>query len=82
MLAFATPTDLATALRRAHEVHHAEEQAGVKHTQDWPEWYADFIFAPSLPKEGSCSAYLPVDVTGCKVEASDAVPSADIRTEA
>jgi Lactoylglutathione lyase and related lyases len=41
---FTSPTDLATALRRAataHGVH--EKRAGGGHDENWPEWYAEYM---------------------------------------
>lgn len=42
---FASPRELAAALRRAAAAHHAhEEKAGVP-AGDWPDWYAAFLAA-------------------------------------
>ena len=41
---FASPADLAGALRRAAAAHgEYEKRNGGKHDENWPDWYADYI---------------------------------------
>jgi len=40
---FASPTELAGALRRAAAAHGEHERRTGKHDEDWPDWYAEYI---------------------------------------
>jgi hypothetical protein len=41
---FSSPTDLATALRRAAAAHgEHEKRSGGQHDENWPEWYAEYM---------------------------------------
>jgi catechol 2,3-dioxygenase-like lactoylglutathione lyase family enzyme len=41
---FASPADLAAALRRAATAHgEYEKQTGGRHDETWPDWYAEYI---------------------------------------
>jgi catechol 2,3-dioxygenase-like lactoylglutathione lyase family enzyme len=41
---FTSPTELASALRRAGAAHgEHEKRAGGQHDENWPDWYADYI---------------------------------------
>lgn len=42
---FASPRELAAALRRAAAAHHAHEQRAGAHVGEWPDWYAEFLAA-------------------------------------
>lgn len=58
MITFKSSSELAAALRRAAEAHHAHE---TKHGKDenWPAWYAAFLFGsiPPYPR------YLAIQAT-------------------
>jgi catechol 2,3-dioxygenase-like lactoylglutathione lyase family enzyme len=41
--AFASPTDLAAALRRAAAAHGEHEKRIGQHDANWPDWYADYM---------------------------------------
>ncbi len=41
--AFSSPSDLASALRRAEAAHGEHEKRTGKADPDWPDWYAEFI---------------------------------------
>lgn len=42
---FASPAELAAALRRAAEAHGAHEKSlGIDYDVNWPDWYADYLF--------------------------------------
>ena len=41
---FASPPELATALRRAAAAHgEHEKRTGQQHSGDWPQWYAEYL---------------------------------------
>ncbi len=40
---FTSPTELATALRRAEAAHGEHEKRTGQHDADWPNWYAEYI---------------------------------------
>jgi catechol 2,3-dioxygenase-like lactoylglutathione lyase family enzyme len=40
---YTSPTDLATALRRAETAHGAHEKKLGKRDEDWPSWYAEYM---------------------------------------
>jgi catechol 2,3-dioxygenase-like lactoylglutathione lyase family enzyme len=40
---FASPTELAAALRRAAAAHGEHEKKTGKHDENWPDWYAEYI---------------------------------------
>jgi len=42
---FASPTDLAGALRRASAAHGEHEQRTGQHDDGWPDWYAAYVVA-------------------------------------
>lgn len=49
--AFASPRDLAAALRRAAAAHgEHEKRTGGNHDENWPDWYADYIVAEQAGK--------------------------------
>jgi catechol 2,3-dioxygenase-like lactoylglutathione lyase family enzyme len=48
---FASPTELATALRRAAAAHGEHEKRIGKHDENWPDWYADYIVREQAGKE-------------------------------
>jgi catechol 2,3-dioxygenase-like lactoylglutathione lyase family enzyme len=48
---FTSPTELATALRRAAAAHGEHEKRTGKHDADWPDWYADYIVREQAGKE-------------------------------
>jgi catechol 2,3-dioxygenase-like lactoylglutathione lyase family enzyme len=49
---FASPTDLAAALRRAAAAHgEHEKRSGGQHDVNWPDWYAAYIVAEQTGKE-------------------------------
>jgi catechol 2,3-dioxygenase-like lactoylglutathione lyase family enzyme len=41
--AFTSPSDLASALRRAAAAHGEHEKEIGHHDENWPDWYADFM---------------------------------------
>jgi predicted enzyme related to lactoylglutathione lyase len=47
---FASSTELARALRRAAAAHHEHERRIGKQDDNWPDWYADYIFAEQSGK--------------------------------
>jgi catechol 2,3-dioxygenase-like lactoylglutathione lyase family enzyme len=47
---FASSTELARALRRAAAAHHEHERRVGKQDDNWPDWYADYIFAEQAGK--------------------------------
>jgi catechol 2,3-dioxygenase-like lactoylglutathione lyase family enzyme len=49
--AFATVTDLATALRRAEAAHGEHEQRTGERDVEWPQWYAAFMAAEQAGTE-------------------------------
>jgi catechol 2,3-dioxygenase-like lactoylglutathione lyase family enzyme len=48
---FTSPTELATALRRAAAAHGEHEKRTGKHDADWPDWYADYIVREQAGKQ-------------------------------
>jgi len=49
---FASPVDLAAAMRRAATAHgEHEKRNGGKHDENWPDWYADYIVAEQAGRE-------------------------------
>ncbi len=40
---FTSPTEVATALRRAAAAHGEHEKRTGQHDTDWPDWYAEYI---------------------------------------
>jgi predicted enzyme related to lactoylglutathione lyase len=48
---FGSPTDLATALRRASAAHGEHEKRTGKRDEDWPDWYAAYLAAEQSGKE-------------------------------
>ena len=49
--AFASSSDLAAALRRAHAAHGQHEQMTGQRDANWPEWYAEYMAAEQAGKE-------------------------------
>ncbi|MBP2445181.1 hypothetical protein JOH51_002620 [Rhizobium leguminosarum] len=50
--AFATSSDLASALRRAATAHgEHEKRNGGKHDEGWPDWYADYMVSEQAGRE-------------------------------
>lgn len=47
---FSSSTELARALRRAAAAHHEHERRIGKPDDNWPDWYADYIFAEQAGK--------------------------------
>ena len=48
---FTSPTELASALRRAAAAHgEHEKRTGGKHDTGWPDWYAEYIVAEQAGK--------------------------------
>jgi hypothetical protein len=41
--AFTSPSDLASALRRAEAAHGEHEKRTGKRDENWPDWYAQYI---------------------------------------
>jgi hypothetical protein len=48
---FTSPTELATALRRAAAAHGEHEKRTGQHDADWPDWYAEYIVREQAGKE-------------------------------
>src|SRR5712672_3173695 len=48
---FISPTELASALRRAAAAHGEHEKRTGKHDADWPDWYAEYIVREQAGKE-------------------------------
>jgi catechol 2,3-dioxygenase-like lactoylglutathione lyase family enzyme len=48
---FTSPTELATALRRAAAAHGEHEKRTGKHDADWPDWYAGYIVREQAGKQ-------------------------------
>jgi len=42
-VSFASPMELAAALRRAATAHGEHEKRTRRHDADWPDWYAEYI---------------------------------------
>lgn len=52
MATFASPAELAAALRRAATAHgEHEKRNGGKHDENWPDWYADYIMREQSGQE-------------------------------
>ena len=49
--AFASPRDLASALRRAETAHGQHEKRTGERDANWPDWYAEFMVAEQAGKE-------------------------------
>jgi catechol 2,3-dioxygenase-like lactoylglutathione lyase family enzyme len=50
--AFASVTDLTSALRRAAAAHgEHEKRTGERHDENWPDWYAEYMVAEQGGKE-------------------------------
>jgi catechol 2,3-dioxygenase-like lactoylglutathione lyase family enzyme len=47
---FTSPTQLATALRRAEAAHAEHEKRTGQRDADWPKWYAEYIFREQAGK--------------------------------
>ena len=47
---FTSSTELANAFRRAAEAHGAHETRTGKRDENWPDWYADYIFREQTGK--------------------------------
>ncbi len=47
---FSSSAELASALRRAAAAHHEHERRIGKQDDNWPDWYADYIFAEQAGK--------------------------------
>ena len=48
---FASPAELASALRRAATAHGEHEKRTGKHDDNWPDWYAEYIVREQAGKE-------------------------------
>jgi catechol 2,3-dioxygenase-like lactoylglutathione lyase family enzyme len=48
---FASPSDLASALRRAEAAHGEHEKRTGQRDANWPDWYAEYIVAEQSGKE-------------------------------
>ena len=48
--AFASPTELAAALRRAAAAHGQHEERVGQRDENWPNWYAEYIFGEQAGK--------------------------------
>ena len=48
---FASPTELAAALRRAAAAHGEHEKRTGRHDAEWPDWYAAYMTAERAGKE-------------------------------
>jgi catechol 2,3-dioxygenase-like lactoylglutathione lyase family enzyme len=49
---FASPSDLASALRRAEAAHgEHEKRAGGQRDENWPDWYAEYMASEQSGKE-------------------------------
>jgi catechol 2,3-dioxygenase-like lactoylglutathione lyase family enzyme len=48
---FASPAELASALRRAAAAHGEHEKRTGKHDDNWPDWYAEYIVREQAGKE-------------------------------
>jgi len=48
---FTSPTELATALRRAAAAHGEHEKRTGGHDANWPDWYAEYIVREQAGKE-------------------------------
>jgi catechol 2,3-dioxygenase-like lactoylglutathione lyase family enzyme len=48
---FTSSTELAAALRRAAAAHGEHEKRIGKHDDDWPSWYAEYIFREQTGKQ-------------------------------
>ena len=55
--AFVSPTDLASALRRAARAHEEHEKAIGQRDTNWPDWYAASTWCRSNPGERSRSRH-------------------------
>jgi catechol 2,3-dioxygenase-like lactoylglutathione lyase family enzyme len=49
--AFASPRDLASALRRAETAHGQHEKRTGERDANWPDWYAEYMVAEQAGKE-------------------------------
>ena len=49
--AFASPSDLASALRRAEAAHGQHEKRTGQRDANWPDWYAEYMVAEQAGKE-------------------------------
>jgi hypothetical protein len=49
--AFASPNDLASAMRRASVAHGDHEKRIGKTDADWPDWYAEYMVAEQAGRE-------------------------------
>ena len=49
--AFASPLDLASALRRAETAHGQHEKRTGERDANWPDWYAEYMVAEQAGKE-------------------------------
>jgi catechol 2,3-dioxygenase-like lactoylglutathione lyase family enzyme len=49
--AFASPRDLASALRRAETAHGQHEKRTGERDANWPDWYAEYMVAEQAVKE-------------------------------
>jgi hypothetical protein len=48
---FASPSDLASALRRAEAAHGEHEKRTGQHDDNWPDWYATYMAAERAGEE-------------------------------
>jgi catechol 2,3-dioxygenase-like lactoylglutathione lyase family enzyme len=48
---FSSATELAAALRRAAAAHGEHEKRIGRHDEDWPSWYAEYIFREQTGKQ-------------------------------
>jgi len=48
---FASPNDLASAMRRAAAAHGEHEERNGQHDANWPDWYAAYIAAEQAGTE-------------------------------
>jgi hypothetical protein len=48
---FTSPTELASALRRAEAAHGEHEKRTGQRDADWPSWYAEYMVAEQAGKE-------------------------------
>jgi catechol 2,3-dioxygenase-like lactoylglutathione lyase family enzyme len=48
---FTSPTELASALRRASAAHGEHEKRTGGHDENWPDWYAEYIIREQAGKE-------------------------------
>ena len=48
---FASPAELAAALRRAAAAHGEHEKRTGQRDADWPDWYAEYMVAEQAGKE-------------------------------